>query len=103
MTTKNSNGGKGTGPSAGSKRAKTATTKKMEQVSSAKTAKRTAAVGKAASMVKHRIPTSEELQRDIAKRAYELYEHRGWNHGEDLHDWLEAEQEIVNEKSLVGS
>ena len=103
MTTKKSNSGKGTGPSASSKKGKTATTKKREQDSLAKTAKRTPAVRKAPSIAEHRFPASEELQRDIAKRAYELYEHRGWNHGQDLSDWLVAEREILIEKSLVKS
>ena len=30
----------------------------------------------------------------IAKRAYEIYERRGGNHGADLDDWLEAEREL---------
>ncbi len=103
MTTKNPNGGKGTGPSPRSRKTKTGTTQKSEQASSAKPAKRKAAVKKAPSIVEPRNPTPEELQRDIAQRAYELYERRGWNHGQDLNDWLEAEQEILVEKSLVGS
>lgn len=32
----------------------------------------------------------------IAKRAYELYETRGKQPGNDLHDWLQAEKEIVH-------
>jgi hypothetical protein len=31
---------------------------------------------------------------DIARRAYELYEQRGGEHGHDLGDWLQAEQEL---------
>ena len=31
---------------------------------------------------------------DIARRAYELYEQRGGEHGRDLDDWLIAEHEL---------
>ena len=31
---------------------------------------------------------------DIARRAYELYEGRGGEHGHDLDDWLQAEREL---------
>ena len=30
----------------------------------------------------------------IARRAYEIYQGRGANHGADLDDWLEAEREL---------
>jgi hypothetical protein len=33
--------------------------------------------------------------RDIACRAYELYEERGRTHGHDLGDWLQAERELL--------
>ena len=32
--------------------------------------------------------------RDIARRAYELYEKRGREHGHDLDDWLQAERDL---------
>ena len=32
--------------------------------------------------------------RDIARRAYELYEQRGGEHGRDLDDWLLAENRL---------
>src|SRR5579864_3090343 len=32
--------------------------------------------------------------RDIARRAYELFEKRGREHGHDLDDWLQAEREL---------
>ena len=100
MTNKKSNDGKGMGPSPRSKRTKTTTGKKRGQVSSAKTANRTTSVGETPSLVEPRISSSEELQRDIAKRAYEMYERRGWNHGQDLSDWLEAEQQVLTQKSF---
>jgi hypothetical protein len=45
------------------------------------------------------LPVPEQELRDqrleqIAARAYEIYEARGGTHGEDLDDWLEAEQQI---------
>lgn len=33
----------------------------------------------------------------IAKRAYELYSERGYQHGAALDDWLEAEREILSQ------
>lgn len=35
-----------------------------------------------------------DLYDRIAKRAYELYAERGYQHGYDLDDWLKAEREI---------
>jgi hypothetical protein len=34
-------------------------------------------------------------QARIAQRAYELYEQRGRQEGQDLEDWLHAEQQLV--------
>jgi hypothetical protein len=31
---------------------------------------------------------------DVARRAYEIYQNRGGNHGADLDDWLEAERQL---------
>ena len=36
-----------------------------------------------------------DLRLRTARRAYELFEHRGSRHGRDLDDWLQAEQEIL--------
>jgi len=36
----------------------------------------------------------------IRERAYELYENRGCEPGQDKQDWLRAEQEIVNKKNV---
>lgn len=36
-----------------------------------------------------------ELHRMIARRAYELYEQRGREHGRHLDDWLQAESELL--------
>lgn len=40
-------------------------------------------------------PAEEELQARIAKRAYELYEYRGWQHGHDQADWFQARKEAL--------
>ena len=37
----------------------------------------------------------EDLQDEIARRAYELYEARGYVDGFDIEDWLQAEQDVV--------
>ena len=31
---------------------------------------------------------------EIAKRAYQLFEHRGCVHGHEMDDWVQAEKEI---------
>jgi len=38
---------------------------------------------------------SDERQKRIAKRAYELYLERGCREGCDVEDWVDAEQEIL--------
>jgi hypothetical protein len=40
-----------------------------------------------------------DMQARIAERAYELHHHRGGHHGQDLEDWLTAEQEVLSEAS----
>ena len=39
-------------------------------------------------------PQSENLEEQIRRRAYELYEARGREDGHDLEDWRQAEAEI---------
>ncbi len=55
---------------------------------------------------KNENPTQEEtngrmderpMQDRIAERAYALYQRRGQYHGNDLADWLEAEQSVLSE------
>ncbi len=55
-------------------------------------------------MAKHRrkkspVSTTAEfdpnLEEEIRRRAYELYQERGREHGHDLDDWLQAEAEII--------
>jgi hypothetical protein len=38
---------------------------------------------------------------DIARRAYELYEQRGRDHGHDLDDWLQAERDLRGAVSVT--
>ena len=38
--------------------------------------------------------SGQATHRDIARRAYELYEARGREHGHDIDDWLQAEREL---------
>jgi hypothetical protein len=39
----------------------------------------------------------------IARRAYEIYEARGGEHGADFDDWLEAERQIKQERQFQGA
>ena len=46
-------------------------------------------------------PTTEsasQVQEQIRRRAYELYEERGRGDGYDLEDWLQAESEVTQQK-----
>ncbi|HVG01385.1 MAG TPA: DUF2934 domain-containing protein [Nitrospira sp.] len=45
---------------------------------------------------------AEDVQVRIAARAHELYVQRGYLHGYHLHDWLEAEQEILSRARDTG-
>jgi len=40
-----------------------------------------------------------EVQDRIVRRAYELYEQRGRQEGQDLEDWLKAEQQLAGSSS----
>jgi hypothetical protein len=39
------------------------------------------------------------LEQEIRKRAYELFEARGGVEGHDVEDWLRAEEEIMGSKT----
>jgi len=45
-----------------------------------------------------RLLSTEIHEEDISKRAFELYEARGCQDGHDLEDWLQAEQELEEQK-----
>lgn len=101
MTNKKSENGNGMGPSPISRKPRSETTKKRTRVSTTKTSKQTGAVGSGPSITELQGTTSDELYGEIAKRAYELYERRGWHHGQDVTDWLEAEKQVLSQKSLA--
>jgi hypothetical protein len=42
--------------------------------------------------------TNDSIDPRIAERAYELWQHRGGHHGQDLEDWLTAEREVLSEE-----
>jgi len=44
-------------------------------------------------------PSGTISQEEIAQRAYALYEARGREDGHDLDDWLEAERELLEQRS----
>ena len=47
---------------------------------------------------------SLELTEEIIRmRAYETFEQRGYQHGHDLEDWLQAEAEVMGKKSGVSA
>jgi len=43
--------------------------------------------------------STSELQEQIRRRAYELYEQRGEGRGHELDDWLQAESEVTQQKA----
>jgi len=48
-------------------------------------------------------PVVSSTDADVARRAYELYESRGGEHGHDLDDWLQAERELRGATSLTAA
>ena len=42
---------------------------------------------------------TEALNDEIARRAYELYQARGYVDGFDIEDWLQAEQDIMGSQA----
>jgi len=48
-------------------------------------------------------PKLQEVQLAIARRAHELFEARGREHGHDLEDWLRAESELLSPVSIAMS
>ena len=53
-------------------------------------------------LIKHQshLDRLTELQEAIACRAYELFERRGCEHGQDQADWLRAESELLQSLSV---
>jgi len=44
---------------------------------------------------------SHEVSESVGRRAYQFYESRGYEHGQDLADWLRAESELTRLKEQV--
>ncbi|MDD5291647.1 MAG: DUF2934 domain-containing protein [Candidatus Omnitrophica bacterium] len=42
---------------------------------------------------------SQDLQGKIQKKAFEIFEKRGYAHGDDLADWFEAEKLVKKNRS----
>ena len=49
------------------------------------------------------ISESQELEYQIRRRAYELYEERGREDGHEKEDWLRAEEEITSKKTRTAA
>jgi oligoendopeptidase F len=49
------------------------------------------------------IEPSQNLEEEIRRRAYELYEERGREDGHDLDDWLRAEAEITTKNAKTAA
>jgi hypothetical protein len=45
------------------------------------------------------LQSPDELQEQVSRRAYELYEARGREDGHDLDDWLRAESDVAQQQS----
>jgi Protein of unknown function (DUF2934) len=45
------------------------------------------------------VPSVTVTDSDVARRAYELYQTRGGEHGHDVDDWIEAERELQRSSS----
>jgi hypothetical protein len=45
--------------------------------------------------------STPDLQEQIRRRAYELYEQRGRDDGQQLGDWLRAESEVAQKKAKI--
>lgn len=43
----------------------------------------------------------EEMKDKIAERAYQKWEQRGYTHGNDEQDWLDAEAELLHEATIM--
>ena len=92
---------KGAGSSPHSRKPKAVTTKKQERTSSTRTATRTGGPKREGAIAQHKPPTSEEVSAKISTLAYELYERRGWHHGQELSDWLDAERQVLAQEPFV--
>ena len=54
--------------------------------------------GSTAETTIHDLESSQNLMDVVQQKAYELFEKRGFQHGSDLFDWLEAERLVATAK-----
>ena len=47
--------------------------------------------------------TPFDIQEQVRRRAFELYEQRGREDGHDQDDWLQAESELVQQRTKVAA
>ena len=47
--------------------------------------------------------STSELQEQIGRRAYELYEQRGKDDGHEIDDWLLAESELAQQEAMTAA
>jgi hypothetical protein len=45
--------------------------------------------------------TADEFIARVRMKAYEIYEKRGYSHGQNLDDWLEAERIVKKELGIT--
>jgi hypothetical protein len=50
-----------------------------------------------------RTAAGADMEEQIRRRAYELYEARGRGDGHDVEDWLEAEAEITGRSEMIAA
>ena len=79
-----------------SKRRKTPGTKTSQAVTSKTTTRNEEPLETRGSSSIYEPVYTKEINERIAKRAYELHQQRGYTHGFDFEDWLEAEREILS-------
>jgi hypothetical protein len=60
--------------------------------------KRTRTIPTASTPTPPSTESAGEVQEQIRRRAYALYEERGRTEGHDLEDWLQAESEVTQQK-----
>lgn len=52
-------------------------------------------------LAKSHLGSLELTEEIIRMRAYELFEQRGYQHGHDMEDWLQAEAEVIGKGPSV--
>lgn len=65
--------------------------------------KRTRTIPTASTPAPPSTESAGEVQDQIRRRAYALYEERGRTDGHDLDDWLRAESEVTHQKTKTAA